>query len=99
MYEKISASRCGCVGNPVPGATRSSFNTRNEPNDSYFGSYHDAKLKLCFVSSQPWFADPLVFDGLYVMFACESVLAIADAAFLTADDVLDKAALVMKSVS
>ena len=38
-------------------------------------------------------------EGLYVIFACESVLAIVEAAFLTAEVVLDKTALVMNSVS
>ena len=97
MYEKISASRWGCVGKPVPGATRSSLRTRRDPYCSYLGSYHDAKLKLCFVSSQPWFAVPRVEDGRYVMLAWERVFDIFVVTDLIAEVVLVRAALVMYS--
>jgi len=39
---------------------------------------------------------PLVLDGLYVILAWESVLAMVVAADLTADVVLDRTALVME---
>lgn len=49
------------------------------------------------MSSQPWFALPLVLDGRYVMLAWGSCCcAIFDVADLMADDVvLDRAALVI----
>ena len=46
MYEKISASRCGCVGKPLEGATRSSFRTRREPKCWKVGSEYWAKEKV-----------------------------------------------------
>src|SRR5215471_9724592 len=71
----ISMSRCGCVGNPVFGATRSSLTTRSERNPIHFGSQKSEKLKVCLVLSQPWFPPPRSALGRIVIMYCSVLVA------------------------
>src|SRR5438552_1828666 len=46
-YVMISMSRCGCMGNPPPGATISSLMTRSERKPVQFGSRYWSNENLC----------------------------------------------------
>src|SRR5829696_6427594 len=56
---RISMSRCGCVGNPPDGATRSSLMTRSVRKLWCFGSAYSPNENVCRLSSQPpYFVTP-----------------------------------------
>src|SRR5918996_790791 len=68
----ISMSRCGCGSKPVPGATRSSFQTRKGPTPMRAGSWYSPKLKWWRAFSQSISNRPRLSNGRISTVICFS---------------------------